>query len=363
MRGLRVFLTLLGCVAIVTAARADDEKREPYFYKGLNYGSEALYGPIWVVLNRGFDVLQDRTGSRNIVDQEYRHNGANVARNLSNPFPGLKARGYWTFTKEEVLPLSWSDSTARWVPNYSLHLLGGGMTYTMLAEWYDANGFPAPHFFSAGTLLATAFLNETLENKGVVGSNTDAIADFYFFDIGGIILFSFDWPNWLMSHEFLMSDWGMQASITYPTFELHNEGNYYAIKWPLPFYRDLRLFMYMGLGTLFGLSYKFDDQHSISVSGSTMASRLVASSRTNADNTVQFASMGGIFLDRNGSLLASLKLTNVQDYFVNFNLYPNAFSTPQLGMWSVVDRGGHFITGLVWTQPFGVGFGFGDLPE
>jgi hypothetical protein len=197
----------------------------------------------------------------------------------------------------------------------------------------------------------------------VVGWNTDAIADFYFFDIGGIILFSFDWPNQLFSRYILMSDWSMQPSFTYPTGELHNEGNYYALKWPLPFYPDLRLFMYMGLGTLFGLSYKFDGQHSLSMGGGTMASRLIASSRTNADNTVQFAPMAGVFLDRNGSLLASLKLTGVQDYFINFNLYPNAFSVPQLGLWTVVDRGGHFVTGVVFTQVLGLGFGIGSLGE
>ncbi|HEY2408631.1 MAG TPA: hypothetical protein VGI10_21645 [Polyangiaceae bacterium] len=364
LRAARLALTALALCSFSSAARADDEPaQEPYFYKGRDYGSEALYGPIWVFLNRGFDVLQDRTGSRNLVDQEYIHNGANVGRNILNPFPAIKARGYGVFFRQEIFPLSWTADTARWVPNYSLHLIGGGQTYSELSEWYRANGVPLPRVFAATTVMASAFMNETLENKGVVGWNTDAIADIYFFDIGGIILFSFDWPNWLFSHEILLADWSLQPSFTYPTFELHNEGNYYAVKWPLPFYRDVRLFMYMGLGTLFGLSYKFDSQYSLSLGGGTMASRLIASSRTNADNTVQFAPMAGVFLDRNNSLLASLKVTGVQDYFVNFNVYPNAFQVPQLGFWSVVDRGGHFITGVVFSQPFGVGFGIGNLPE
>ena len=101
---------------------------EPYFYKGYDYGSQALYGPLWVFLNRGYDVLQDRTGSRSIFQQEYLHNGSNVGRNLLNPFPGISQRGWARFFREEIFPLSFSKGSARWVPNYTLHLIGGGVT-------------------------------------------------------------------------------------------------------------------------------------------------------------------------------------------------------------------------------------------
>ena len=92
-----------------------------------------------------------------------------------------------------------------------------------------------------------------------------------------------------------------------------------------------------------------------------MASRLIRTSQRNADNEVEFAPAAGIFVDRNNSLLASLKVTNVQDYFLQFNLYPNAFTIPQLGMWAVVDKGGHFVAGLSFTGTFGVGIGIGQL--
>jgi len=217
-------------------------------------------------------------------------------------------------------------------------------TYTALAEWYEAHGVPGPHWFSAGTLLASAFVNETLENKGVVGDNTDAIADFFFFDIGGIILFSFDWPNEFFSKTLIVADWSLQPSFTYPNFDLHNQGNYFSVKFPLPFYQRLRLFSYMGLGTLFGLSYQLDGQYSVSGAAGTVASRLVSTSLKNADNDVEFAKSAGLFVDRNNSLLASFQITNVQDYFLHFNLYPNVFATPQLGMWAVVDKSGQRVT-------------------
>jgi hypothetical protein len=206
-------------------------------------------------------------------------------------------------------------------------------------------------------------LNETLENKGVVKYNTDAIADFFFFDIGGILLFSFDGPNAFFSKQLIIADWSLQPSFTYPNYELHNQGNYFSVKWPIPFYPRLRLFATMGLGTTFGLSYQIDGQYSISGGAGSMASRLIQTSAKNADNEVEFAPTAGLFVDRNNSLLASLRVTNVQDYFLQFNLYPNAFSVPELGLWTVVDKSGHFVTGVSFSKSFGVGAGIGTLAQ
>ncbi|HEY5376385.1 MAG TPA: hypothetical protein VIK01_22045 [Polyangiaceae bacterium] len=363
----RSFISALFSIAVLSTprfTRASDEASpapEPYFYKGYDYGSQALYSPLWVFLNRGYDVLQDRAGSRSIFQQEYQHNGETVGKNLLNPFPAIAHRGYGRFFREEIFPLSYTKTSARWVPNYTLHLIGGGMTYTALTEWFQQHDVPAPRVFSAGTLLASAFVNETLENKGVVGYNTDAIADFFFFDIGGIILFSFDWPNEFFSKTLIVADWSLQPSFTYPNFDLHNQGNYFSMKFPLPFYQRLRLFSYMGLGTLFGLSYQVDSQYSVSGGAGTMASRLVSTSLNNADNDVDFAKTAGLFVDRNNSLLASFQITNVQDYFLHFNLYPNVFATPQLGMWAVVDKTGHFMACVSFAKTFGVGAGVGTL--
>jgi hypothetical protein len=369
MKFSRSIAGFLGIAAYLGATSARAESTEatqngpPYFYKGYDYGSQALESPLWVFLNRGFDVLQDQTGSRgrDIFAQDYSVDAKNVAKNLADPFPAIAARGWGRFLREEIFPLSYTQKSARWVPNYGLHLVGGGTTYVALSEWFASNHVPAPDVFSAGTLLASAFVNETLENKGVVGYNTDAIADFFFFDIGGIILFSFDWPKQLFSHYIIVSDWSMQPAFTYPDFNLHNQGNYFSVKWPIPYFESLRLFASIGLGTLGGLSYKFDREYSVSGGVGNMATRLVPTSTTNADNDVLFTKAAGIFLDRNESLLASLRVTDQEDYTVNFNLYPNAFGTPNLGLWSVVDRNGHFVFGASFSHSLGLGLGIGSL--
>jgi hypothetical protein len=334
-----------------------------YFYFGRDYGSEALYGPLWVFMNRGYDVLQDHVAGRDIFDFDYRTNMGNVARNIRDPFPAISNDGWKTFLTEEIFPLSFTQSTARWTPNYSLHLIGGGMTYTSLTEWYEDYHLPLPRVFAATTLMAAAFVNESLENKGVVGFNTDCIADIYFFDIGGIILFSFDWPNRFFSHTIVISDWSQQPSFTLPNGELHNVGNYFSAKWALPFYRRLALFAWYGEATTGGLSFALDDEYSISAAAGGAAVHLVNQSTKTVQNVVDFVPTAALFLDRGNSLLASLQITNVDDYFIHFNLYPHAITArgPSVGVWGVVDKRARVAAGFAIGRPLGIGAGWSGL--
>ena len=334
-----------------------------YFYFGRDYGSEALYGPLWVFVNRGYDVLQDHVAGRNIFTFDYRTNSANVARNIANPFPAISADGWKTFLTEEIFPLSFTQSTARWTPNYSLHLIGGGMTYTSLREWFEDYGVPAPRLFSAVTIMASAFVNESLENKGFVGFNTDCIADIWVFDIGGMILFSFDWPNRFFSHTVIIADWSLQPSFTLPNGELHNVGNYFSAKWALPFYRRLSLFAWYGEATTAGLSFALNDEYSLSASAGGAAIHIINAATQSVQNVVDFVPTGAIFLDRHNSLLASLQITNVDDYFIHFNIYPHAFTDrgPAFGVWGVVDKRARVAAGFAIGRPFGIGGGWSSL--
>ncbi len=84
-----------------------------YFYQGLDYGSQALFGPLWVFVNRGYDVLQDHVAGRNIFTFDYRTNLGNVARNIANPFPAIAADGWKTFLTEEIFPLTFTSERRR----------------------------------------------------------------------------------------------------------------------------------------------------------------------------------------------------------------------------------------------------------
>jgi hypothetical protein len=335
------------------AARPAEKPR--YFYHGYDYGTQSLYSPLWVFVNRGYDVLQDHTAGRNVLDQSYRINTGNVLNNVIHPFSNISALGWHTFLTQEIFPLSYTQKTARWTPNYSLHLIGGGITYTGLREWFEDHGVPAPRVFSAATLMAAALVNESIENKGVRGRNTDALADLYFFDIGGIILFSFDAPNRFFSRQVVISDWSLQPSFTFPHGELHDQGNYFAAKWSLPFYPRLRLFAFFGEATTGGLSFRIDEQYSISASAGGAV--------TQVENVVSFVPTALAFLDRRESLLASLQVTDVSDYFIQLNLYPHVFGDrgPQMGAWTVIDKRAHPAVGLSFSRLLGMGVGWSSL--
>ena len=314
-------------------------------------------------LNRGYDVLQDHVATRNIFEQGYRVNTGNVLDNLAHPFANISAVGWKPFLTEEIFPLRFGGQDARWVPNYTLHLIGGGATYTALAEWFDDRAVPLPHLWSGLTLMAAALVNETIENKGVVGPNTDALADLYVFDVAAMILFSFEAPNRFFSRVLVVSDWSLQPSFTFPRGELHDQGNNFAAKWALPFYPRLRLFSFFGMATEAGLSYLIDDEYSVTAAVGQAATRLVNETTRRAANVVSFARTAGAYVDRRDSLLASLQITDVSDYFVTFNLYPHAVwrRGPALGAWTVVDKHAHVALGLSISRLLGVGLGWSGL--
>jgi hypothetical protein len=330
-----------------------------YFYSGADFGTQSLYSPLWVFANRGFDVLQDHTAGRNVFAFDYRLNAGNVIDNLIHAPSRISADGWKTFLTQEIFPLSFTKDTARWTPNYSLHLIGGGMTFRAMSEWFEAHETPLPRLWAGLTLMAAALVNESLENKGVVGRNTDAIADIVFFDLGGILLFSFDAPSRFFSHTLVIADWSLQPAFTFPRPELNNVGNYFAAKWALPFYPRLRLFSYFGVATTGGLSFALDDQYSLSAAAGVTGTRIVNYATNVVDNHVVFAPTAAIFLDRRNSLLASVQVSDVEDSFVKVNLYPHALTPrgPAVGMWSVVDKHGRVAAGLSASFLLGMGAG------
>jgi hypothetical protein len=361
----------LASIFVATPAFAAGTDPDPapkhYFYQGYDYGSQSLFNPLYVIINRGFDVLQLRPLRRNVWHQSYLRNVKNVWGSISDPFVTIEDRGGMAkFASQELLPLSYTSRTARWLPNYGLHLIGGGMTFTELREWFedhDAPGPVAPVVFSIATLFTSAILNETLENADAVGPNTDAIADLWVFDIAGVLLFSIPEVNAFFSKKVILADWSLQPAFILPSGDLHNQGNYYAVKWPLPFYDRLRLFGYMGFGDLGGLSFKLDGHTSISAGAGVRVATIQNAELNALENVIGVKPSAGIFLDKNDSLIASVQLSDVRDYFFQANVYPNAFfhTREGIGFFTIVSRDGHAIAGVSFAHGLGFGLGVGNF--
>lgn len=345
-------------VVIIIAHFCSVFGQERYFYKGHNYGSEALFNPLNFILNSGYGIMQMEGHSRKIFDLPYRTGARNLWRNLSDPFGPISRYGWGNFATNELFPLHLTKTHAQWLPNYQLHLIGGGMTYRAMYEWYEAHKIPAPRAMSITTMAFTHLLNEVVENGAYQGDNVDPIADIYFFDIGGIILFSFDNVNRFFSEKVVLADWSLMPSLRLRDKTLQNNGQNFSFKWKLPFSEKLSLFHYYGLQGLTGASYKFNGDRAVSLGlGARSRANEIVDENTRRQ-TVDLVWNCGLFYDRDNSLLCSLLLSGQHDKAVIFNIYPGLARLWRFspGLWLVMNNNGKVMLGAITTWTPGLVF-------
>jgi hypothetical protein len=333
-------------------------QNEPLFYHGRDYGSDALYNPISVILNGSYDIIQHENRSREVFTLAYGTGTTNVLKNLGSPFAGINSYGWWEFLSREVLPLNFTVEGGQWWPNYTLHLVGGGMTYVATREWYEAHGFSSPWAWSLGTMAAYHMLNEIVENGRYQGVNVDPIADIWFFDGAGILLFCNDDVARFFSRTLNLTDWSLQPTFALNNGTLQNNGQYFSMKWKLPWSEDLSLFHYFGLRGLFGLSRRFENGEAISVGAGVRAVSLKLLDPSTYLLTAVLKWEAGVFYDRNNSLLASLLFGGSEDNPVTVNIYPGILRIADVspGVWASYSEEFGFAAGITTVWVPGVGF-------
>jgi hypothetical protein len=332
--------------------------QERYFYKAGFFGSDATYNPLSVVLNGGYGIIQLEGQSRDFLHFDYRGGARNVWRNLSHPFGAISRYGWGRFLAHEIFPLSLSRKGAQWLPNYQLHLIGGGMTYRAIYEWFAYYDFPAPRMLSIITIAGYHYLNEVIENHGYQGDNVDPIADIYIFDVGSVVLFSFDGVNRFFSEKLNMADWSLMPSIKATGMSLQNNGQNFVIKWKLPLAEKWYLFHYFGLVNLTGATYKLARGSSISCGIGARARMLQMVDETRHQQTVKLAWNAGLFYDRDNSLLLSLIVSGSVNRGVNLNVYPGFLPLGRFspGVWAVIGDKGKNVFGITYVWPPGIAF-------
>ena len=357
MRDLRKLL-ILNCLALLSISNVQLTAQERYFYKGLGYGSESIYNPVSLILNGGYGILQYDGYSHDILHLPYRAGGDNVWRNLSDPFSVISRYGWKNFASHELFPLSLNKKGAQWLPNYKLHLIGGGMSYRMMYEWYDQHHFKRPRILSIATMGVYHYLNEVVENSDYRGDNVDPIADIYVFDVAGVALFSFNGVSRFFGERLNLSDWSMMPSFDIDEFTIQNQGQNFSVRWKPSFTHKWRLFYYFGNLGLSGLSYSLTDSTSISAAcGARAKTRYVVDEATHRQ-TVELVWNGGFFYDRNNSLMFSLLLSGMDEKRMNINVYPGFMHIWRLspGLWLNADKNGRLMFGIttVWIPGLAV---------
>lgn len=313
-----------------------------YFYRGSRPGSESVYNPITLLLNGSFDIFQTTNYSGKLNEVAYDKGWQNVWRNMKDPFSSIRHYGTWEFLANEVLPFRMNRLHAQWVPNYKLHLIGGGMTYVKTAEWYDIHGVPYPEAASFVTMFLYHGLNEVVENGGYSGDNVDPVADLYLFDLGGIVLFSFEPVKKFFSEELNLQDWSRQPSFSLVDGRLLNNGQYFSVKWKIPGLDPWHLFYYFGMDGITGVTYRFANGKALSAGiGFGAGRRDVVDPVTNRQ-TVTLVWNAGVFYDDDGSLLASATYIGKFKEAVNVNVYPGLISLFgfEPGVWLSFARNG-----------------------
>lgn len=330
-----------------------------YFYKNYGYGSQAIFNPVTNFINAGYDILQLSDNDNRIFIFPYGRSAKNVFINLGRPDKAIKDVGVWKWVRTEVLPLTFKTEGMQWVPNYFLHMMGGGMYYVSLTEWYRNHQVRQPKLIAILTLTAGELMNEVTENQGYEGTNADPIADVYIFNIAGIVMFTSPKVCRFFSEQLNMADWSLQPTITIPNASLQNAGQYFSMKYALPFYKPLRLFGRFGMSTLLGLSYRFNNGYSVSIGGGIRPNTLRLLDIKGRQVTIDSKLSGGIFLDKDNSLMASLVVSDVPDYFITANVYPGLLKLGKFtpGLWAAVGKTGYVTFGINTVYTFGVGIG------
>jgi len=330
------------------------------FYTGKNYGSEYRFNPLNMMLNGGFDIFQGRPGNdHNIFRIPYQSSHGTIWKNFSHPVDAVKYTGGWkNFLETEVFPMTF-DKRAKWPPNYSLHLIGGGIIYGSLVDYFNYYNIPAPHFFAFTSYYAYHWLNEVVENGYYKGRTIDPVADLWIFDLLAPFLVSIE-PVKNLYKSLNMANWDMQPSFMFPDKSLENVGQYFSLKWKFPFFdnRHYHLFVYWGMNEIFGLSYKWDNGMALSFGFGTRTKRLVVVNLVGAGKTVSMVYSGGIFLDKYNSLLASLIVNFNYDQLLQFNFYPGWMKIEEVspGLWVSVSPKGRIMAGIVINWLPGIGY-------
>jgi hypothetical protein len=353
-------VSALGGAAVFLAPDSSAVPDEgPYFWHGTNVGTDAYAGPFDVLLNKGFATAQWPQSDRHIFDYPYGWSPTfRAITHLDESFGN--SGGFWNVFGNEVFPTSETEwKKWAWAPNYYGHLIEGGIAARRLAEWYEGHDVPHPALMAGLTTWAAAFINEAYENPmpGVIYAGVPM--DLLFFDVGGILLFNSDGVSRFFAQRLGAGIWPTQASIMLSDARLWNNSHHLVLKVPLGFTDRFAMFLKSGIGFQAGLTYHAADALDVSVGFGQESKKRYIHPETLLE-TAEFGWGGGLWIDRGGSLLASLLIDPNTQRTVALNVFPGVVpKLRSLGLWLTFNAHGQPAFGFAGRQTLGVGAGFG----
>ncbi len=267
--------------------------------------------PLTNYVNTAFDTAQV---SRAFSQDGYWHNHARVFdRVVAHPLDSIDEDGGWDhFFRQEF-------ASSALLPNLTLHLLGNGYDFRALAEWYDEHRVPFPYFWAFLSSYAGYFGNEAIEISNPEIDATDHIADLYFFNLVGNLLFMSDTVTDIVHNQWQLRNWPGQPVFDVRHHEILNASNNYVLR-PHLWSEHVRPFLYLGLHYFAGASLALRNDTGVSVGAGLAAVDPFAE-----DSLAKIQASGGIFWDDRDRLLTSVIFNGTDESIVRVNLYPDLF--------------------------------------
>jgi hypothetical protein len=323
------------------------------YYQPRDYGSDSLYSPFGNFLSYTFDPLQIR---ESFGTENFRENFNEVIDNLTHPGDAIDAEGgFERFINRQVFPIdaNYRDESSAALPNYFLHLLGGGMVYRKDLEWFRVHNAAYPTAYAATLAMTAELLQEVLEKKTT--TSDDEVADVLIFRPLGILLFHNDRFAELFMEYLDPAIWPYLQVYDISENRLNNAGINYIYRPPKLEFFNSRLFLFTGLNNLLGLSHRTNRNDSISWGFGLATQQVDFDQYLQVETEPSF----GIFYDRNKSLLWSLVINDTGGSHFRFNLYPTRTKGPgQLGYFIGSHEDTSWSFGIVYAVQLGIGATF-----
>lgn len=326
------------------------QEKNYYYLRPYDYGSEALFNPISSFVNGGCDTYQQLDRPSTFEAIPWKDGATNVWHSITSPLPIISDFGWKRFLSQEIFPTSLSRDRTQWVPNYALHVIGGGMVSRKLAEWYDYYGYPVPYILAAVTAMASEYFNEMVENGPFIYPNEDCIPDILLFHPLGILLFSFDRVSEFFSSELSLNDWSQPVALSFDPLAFRNPGQNFVMKYALTKTKSTSIFFHFGNFAILGLSFKKNAEDAISIGAGLASTGVKTLPLQNGvhSNTVESGFTAGLYYDRNNSLLMSAVYSESQNNRFRLNVYPGVISSSYFspGFFITVADRGIFVAGV-----------------
>ena len=224
---------LFVCVAVLTAnlprfshAQENLQASEEFFYFNPDgRGAHAFYTPMSMIVEGGFSAI----GKKTLNEFSYSRGFQSLWSSLKNPFSAVGQYGWGRFFFSEFIPNPGFD-TGQWVPNWTWHLIGNGFRTRQLTEYFIHHGAEYPRTQAWLVAYTSHLINEVVQAEKYADGSVDSIADLFFFDWIGKLVYEIEAVNRFSRDVLHLKDWTIQSVLNPFTNELINVGQLYWLR-------------------------------------------------------------------------------------------------------------------------------------